>query len=333
MINLISMVHNDAAEPSGGGDVETGTTIDGPSTPPSTSTRRAVKDEGDESDPPSPKDSARNKELQARLREVTAQVAAGLKNMQVSMQALREQHDADMQATRADEMESLHAQMRSEMQGASSLAAKLKQMVDQVAGEKSRFDAAGSGSARQHATVVMALRTKLARQLREFLDLRVLFEADHRAILARRYAAVTGHPPSDDELRRLAGDATRDAAESVFQSALRSRANEVFARAAMAEVRERHEAIVDIERSMEQLHQMCLDLAALVSDQGDMVDSIEAHVQHSVAYVERGRHHVKQARRLQRRIRTRMLLSTFALAAVITLVVVAVAIPTAIHFG
>jgi t-SNARE complex subunit (syntaxin) len=84
---------------------------------------------------------------------------------------------------------------------------------------------------------------------------------------------------------------------------------------------------------MEQLHQMCLDLAALVSDQGDMVDSIEAHVQHSVAYVERGRHHVKQARRLQRGIRTRMLLSTFALAAVITLVVVAVAIPTAIHFG
>ena len=335
MINLISLVRGQArenaeeAEPSGG-DVERGESPPVPATPPSTP---AV--EGDSPSPHSDDGDSPHAQLQARLRAAALDVGTGVTTMRTSMRIMRQAHAADMQATRPEVMEEQHGILLKEIQSTAALAHRLKRFVDDLDADKPPCDAGGSGAMRQHATIVLALRKKLAAALRDFSELRTTLEKDHQSVLARRFAAVTGHSPSDDELARLAGDgASRDAAEAVFRQAIAStRANEVLARAALAEVHERHAVIVDIERSMAQLQQMFLDLAALVEAQGEVVDCIESHVQHSVAYVELARHHVKQARRLQRGVRMRVVLFIVAAAALIALIVVAIAVPTAIVHG
>ena len=335
MINLISLVRGPAresveeAEPSGG-DVETGEQQPVPAAPPATPTV-----EGDTPSPHSDGSDSPHAQLQARLRAAAVEVGAGVKKMGESMRAMRQAHAADMQATRPEVMQEQQDTLLREVQSTAVLAHKLKRLVDDLDADKPPFEAGGSGAMRQHSTVVLALRKKLASTLCEFSALRTQLEKDHQSLLARRYAAVTGHPPSDDELERLAGDgASRDAAEAVFRQAITAtRANEVLARAALAEVHERHAVIVDIERSMAQLQQMFLDLAALVEAQGETVDCIEQHVQRSVAYVDRARHHVKQARRLQRGVRMRVVLSIIAAAALVALIVVAIAVPVSIAHG
>ena len=46
----------------------------------------------------------------------------------------------------------------------------------------------------------------------------------------------------------------------------------------LAEIRERRDAVAELERSLLELHQVFLDMAVLVEAQGEMIDNIEAQV-------------------------------------------------------
>lgn len=46
----------------------------------------------------------------------------------------------------------------------------------------------------------------------------------------------------------------------------------------VAEIQERHEAVVGLEKSLMELHQIFLDMAVLVEAQGEMLDNIEKQV-------------------------------------------------------
>ena len=46
----------------------------------------------------------------------------------------------------------------------------------------------------------------------------------------------------------------------------------------VAEIQERHEAVVGLEKSLMELHQIFLDMAVLVEAQGEMLDNIENQV-------------------------------------------------------
>lgn len=56
-----------------------------------------------------------------------------------------------------------------------------------------------------------------------------------------------------------------------------------------ADITARHEDILKLERSIRELHDMFIDMATLIEQQGDKIDRIENHVANSLAYVEKGR--------------------------------------------
>lgn len=68
---------------------------------------------------------------------------------------------------------------------------------------------------------------------------------------------------------------------------------------ALSDIRERHEDILRLERSLKELHDMFVDMSILVSEQGDMIDRIENSVAKSQDYVESARKKVKRAEELQ----------------------------------
>lgn len=57
----------------------------------------------------------------------------------------------------------------------------------------------------------------------------------------------------------------------------------------------RHNDIMKLEKSIKELHDMFIDMATLIEQQGDKIDRIENHVQSSAAYVEQGRTQIKNA--------------------------------------
>ncbi|KPP62621.1 syntaxin-3-like, partial [Scleropages formosus] len=75
---------------------------------------------------------------------------------------------------------------------------------------------------------------------------------------------------------------------------------------ALNEIEARHKDIVRLESSIKELHDMFVDIAMLVENQGGMVDRIESNMDQSVGFVERGVADTKKAAKFQaeaRRVR------------------------------
>lgn len=67
----------------------------------------------------------------------------------------------------------------------------------------------------------------------------------------------------------------------------------------LADIEERHADIVKLEKSIKDLHDMFMDMALLISNQGITIDNIEKNVEASTDYVATAREEVVQARQYQ----------------------------------
>lgn len=68
----------------------------------------------------------------------------------------------------------------------------------------------------------------------------------------------------------------------------------------LSEIQERHDAVKEIERSLLELHQIFLDMAALVEAQGNMLNDIESNVSKASSFVMRGSDQLQMAKEHQK---------------------------------
>lgn len=74
----------------------------------------------------------------------------------------------------------------------------------------------------------------------------------------------------------------------------------------LAQIIETRNDIIKIEQSMRELNQLFSDLAALVNEQGELMDQILANVETSVQYVEKGREELGKAKKYAKKSRKKM---------------------------
>ncbi|KAJ8439753.1 hypothetical protein Cgig2_009577 [Carnegiea gigantea] len=117
----------------------------------------------------------------------------------------------------------------------------------------------GSAVDRTRVAVSNGLRVKFKDIVHGFTCLREKIMLDQKAFLTRKYFNVTGVMPSEETVDKL------------MSGSIKVMALEV-------EDKERNEVMKDIERSLNKLHQVFLDMAVLIEKQGDQVDDIEQNV-------------------------------------------------------
>ncbi|KAI6206964.1 Syntaxin-12 [Aphelenchoides besseyi] len=76
----------------------------------------------------------------------------------------------------------------------------------------------------------------------------------------------------------------------------------------LEELKERHQALNQLETDINDVNMIFKDLARIVHDQGEMVDSIEANVEHATIHVSQGHTNVQQALHYQNKSRQKQLL-------------------------
>lgn len=77
----------------------------------------------------------------------------------------------------------------------------------------------------------------------------------------------------------------------------------VFTREIFSDIQERHHQILELEKSIVELHQLFVDMAVLVEAQGEIIDTIEDNVIKTDAYIEKGKNELVDANTYQKRIR------------------------------
>lgn len=80
------------------------------------------------------------------------------------------------------------------------------------------------------------------------------------------------------------------------------------ARQALGDIEARHRDIINLEKSIRELHEMFLDMAMLVESQGEMIDRIEYNVEQAVDFVQSAKSDTKKAVKYQSKARRKKII-------------------------
>lgn len=87
------------------------------------------------------------------------------------------------------------------------------------------------------------------------------------------------------------------------------------------EIQERHDAVKDIEKSLNELHQVFLDMAVLVQSQGEQLDTIEDSLKRTNTIIRSGADQLVKARFYQKNTRKWTCYAVLILIIIVVLVV------------
>ncbi|GMI77066.1 syntaxin of plants 112 [Hibiscus trionum] len=139
----------------------------------------------------------------------------------------------------------------------------------------------GTCVGRTRISITNGLKAKLREMMKDFQGLREKILSDHKQDLKRRYYTATGELLSEETVGKVVSSG-----EKV----------ELF-----AEKTERHEAIINIQRSLQRLHQVFLDIAVLVDAQGEKMDNIEENVANAGSFINGGTNSLHYANQMKKK--------------------------------
>ncbi|CAG7871821.1 unnamed protein product [Brassica rapa] len=178
----------------------------------------------------------------------------------------------------------LRDRMESNIVAVSRKANTAKALIDAIETANRR---SGSCTDRTRVAITNGVRAKLRETMGEFHRLREMIFADYREDLKRKYFLAIGEEPSDEDVEKMISGGLVKTFEVKAEMDL--------------EARERHEAVNEIKRSLNRLHQVFLDMAVLVETQGDGVDDIEANVAVAGSFVSGGTNSLFYANQMKKK--------------------------------
>ncbi|KAM7254733.1 hypothetical protein ACFE04_019974 [Oxalis oulophora] len=154
----------------------------------------------------------------------------------------------------------------------------------------------GSSTDRTRTSVVGGLGKKLKDLMDDFQGLRAKMNNEYKETIERRYFTITGEKADEDTIEKLISSGE---SENFMQKAIQEQGRGQILDT-ISEMQERHDAVKEIEKNLLELHQVFLDMAALVEAQGQQLNDIESHVAHASSFVRRGTEQLQEAREYQK---------------------------------
>ncbi|XP_052202840.1 syntaxin-125-like [Diospyros lotus] len=214
---------------------------------------------------------------------------------------LQESNEKSKTVHNAKTMKQLRAQMDSDVEQVLKQVKIIKKKLEALdrsnaAHRKLPGQGPGSSADRTRVSVVSGLGKKLKGMMDDFQALRTQMADEYKETVGRRYFTITGEKPEEDMIENLIASGE---SESFLQKAIQEQGRGQILDT-ISEIQERHDAVKEIEKNLLELHQVFLDMAALVEAQGQHLNSIESHVAHASSFVRRGTEQLQEAREYQK---------------------------------
>ncbi|KAK1270456.1 Syntaxin-121 [Acorus gramineus] len=227
-----------------------------------------------------------------------------LKEVERIQKTLHDSNERSKTLHNASEVKSLRSRMDADVALALKKAKLIKirlEALDRANAANRSLPGCGPGSStdRTRTSVVAGLRRKLKDSMEAFAGLRERVGAEYRETVGRRYYTVTGEAADEETLEKLtaSGEGERLLERAIAQQG-RGEVMEV-----VLEIKERHGAAQELEKSLRELQQVFMDMAVLVEAQGEQINNIESHVNRASSYVRSGADHLVVARKHQKNTR------------------------------
>ncbi|PAV89359.1 hypothetical protein WR25_05589 [Diploscapter pachys] len=175
---------------------------------------------------------------------------------------------------------------------------RLIELDKDIAHEKDELKANGGKMSTTQRTKHMqlsSLNRKFLNVITAFNDEQERFKAKTVKEVAKYLRHIHGLDVTDDVIERAVedGDTSKLMPGLVLATA--------DAKALFEDVRNRHDQLLEIEKSIRLLHELFFDMHRMVAEQGEMVDRIDMSIVNAMEYAERGRKNVIEARNLKKK--------------------------------
>ncbi|XP_077228941.1 syntaxin-124-like [Tasmannia lanceolata] len=154
----------------------------------------------------------------------------------------------------------------------------------------------GSSADRTRTSVVGGIGKKLKDLMDDFQSLRAKITSEYKETVERRYFTITGEKADEQTIENLISSGE---SETFLQKAIQDQGRGQILDT-ISEIQERHDAVKEIEKNLLDLHQVFLDMAALVEAQGQHLNDIESNVAHANSFVRRGTEQLQTAKEYQK---------------------------------
>ncbi|GAA0172383.1 hypothetical protein LIER_26220 [Lithospermum erythrorhizon] len=244
------------------------------------------------------------------------------------LKKLQDAHEESKSVTKAATMKAIKQRMEKDVDEVGKIARSIKSKMEELDRENManrQKPGCGKGSAvdRSRTATTVALKKKFKDKMSEFQSLRENIHQEYRDVVERRVYTVTGTRADEETIDQLieTGDS-----EQIFQKAIREQGRGQVMDT-LAEIQERRDAVIELERKLLELQQIFLDMAVLVDAQGDLLDNIETQVSSAVDHVQSGNTALQKAKKLQRNSRKWMCIAIIILLIIVAVTVVGVLKP------
>ncbi|ERE79569.1 syntaxin-3-like protein [Cricetulus griseus] len=183
-----------------------------------------------------------------------------------------------------DDLEQLTTEIKKR---ANNVRNKLKSMEKHIEEDDVRSSADLRIRKSQHSV----LSRKFVEVMTKYNEAQVDFRERSKGRIQRQLE-ITGKKTTDEELEEMLESGN----PAIFTSGI---IDSQISKQALSEIEGRHKDIVRLESSIKELHDMFMDIAMLVENQGEMLDNIELNVMHTVDHVEKARDETKKAMKYQ----------------------------------
>ncbi|XP_036406805.1 syntaxin-3a isoform X1 [Megalops cyprinoides] len=190
---------------------------------------------------------------------------------------------------------------------ANSVRNKLKSIERNLETNEERVSADTRIRKSQHAV----LSRKFVEVMTKYNEAQVDFRERSKGRIQRQLE-ITGKATTDEELEEMleSGNAAVFAAGIVDSG---------ISKQALSEIEARHKDIVRLESSIKELHDMFVDIAMLVENQGDIVDNIESQVSKTEDHIAVAKAETKKAVRYQSKARKKVVILVIVVVVLLSL--------------
>ncbi|KAM4702732.1 syntaxin-3 isoform 3-T4 [Rhinophrynus dorsalis] len=193
-----------------------------------------------------------------------------------------------------DELENLTLEIK---KAANNVRSRLKGMEQSI----EQDDMQSSADLRIRKSQHSVLSRKFVDVMTKYNEAQVDFRERSKGRIQRQLE-ITGKSTTDDELEEMLESGN----PNIFTSGIIN--DSQISRQALSEIESRHRDIVRLESSLKELHDMFMDIAMLVENQGALIDRIENNMDESVGFVERAVADTKKAVKYQSEARRKKIM-------------------------
>eukprot|EP00249_Psilotum_nudum_P018502 c26840_g1_i1 orf=646-1581(-) len=259
--------------------------------------------------------------------EEVGEIKGEMEKVKQLLSKLQDAHEESKTIHKAQAMKTLRERMDQDVEEvlkkAKSMKAKLEEL-DKANISNRAFPGfhEGTPTDRTRTSITNSLRKKLKDLMGEFQVLRQKIMGEYRETIERRYFTVTGQKAKEETVEYIIETGE---SENFLQKAIQEQGRGQVMET-IKEIQERHDAVMEIEKNLLELHQIFLDMAVLVEAQGEQLNDIEHYVNQAASFVDKGAQQLHTARQYQKSSRKCMCIGIILVLVLILIIVVPIII-------